>query len=94
MAYFGLDNQIFNVINVEDQSVTVFNWEWWKICLLLGLYLISASVGLCGQVMIITYIIKYAPKGRPINEMILVDQVRMLYLDIQTYLFYFQFVAV
>ena len=76
MAYFGLDDQIFNIINVEDQTVAIFNWEWWKICLLLGLYLISASVALCGQVMIIIYIMKYAPKGRPINELILVDQVK------------------
>ena len=76
MAYFGLDDQIFNIINVEDQTVAIFNWEWWKICLLLGLYLISASVALSGQIMIIIYIIKYAPKERPINEMILVDQVK------------------
>ena len=76
MAYFGLDDQIFNVIIVEDQTVAIFNWEWWKICILLGLYLIIASVALCGQVMIIIYIVKYAPKGRPINEMILVDQVK------------------
>ena len=76
MAYFGLDDQIFNIINVEDQTVAIFNWEWWKVCILLGLYLISASVALCGQVMIIIYIVKYAPKGRPINEMILVDQVK------------------
>ena len=75
MTYFGLDDQIFNIINVEDQTVAIFNWEWWKICLLLGLYLISASVALSGQIMIIIYIMKYAPKGRPINEMILVDQV-------------------
>ena len=76
MVYFGLDDQIFNVINVEDQSVAIFNWEWWKICILLGLYLICVSVTLCGVVMIIIYIVKYAPKGRPINEMILVDQVK------------------
>ena len=76
MTYFGLDDQIFNIINVEDQTVAIFNWEWWKICLLLGLYLISVSVALFGQVMIIIYIAKYAPKGRPINEMILVDQVK------------------
>ena len=84
MAYFGLDDQIFNVINVEDQTVAIFNWEWWKICILLGLYLINASVALCGQVMIIIYIVNYAPKGRPINEMILVDQVKMSNLNIRT----------
>ena len=77
MTYFGLDDQIFNVIHVEDQTVAIFNWEWWKICLLLGLYFICASVALCGQVMIIIYIAKYAPKGRAINEMILVDQVKL-----------------
>ena len=76
MDFYGLDDQIFNTLNVEDQTVAIFKWEWWKICLFLGLYVICCTVVLCGQVMIIIYIGKYAPKGRPINEMILVDQVR------------------
>ena len=77
MAEYGIDNQTYQdiIANVESTEIAIFKWEWWKICLLLGFYTISATISICGQAMIIIYIARYAPKQRPINRMILIDQV-------------------
>ena len=78
MAYFGVEDEIFQIVVVEDQTAAVFKLELWKICLVFLLYAICSIIVICGQAMIIIYIGKYAPKDRAINRMILVDQVSNL----------------
>ena len=78
MAYFGVEHQIFQIINVEDQTTAIFKWEWWQRCLVFVLYAICSVIVISGEAMIIIYIGKYAPKERAINKIILVDQVSNL----------------
>ena len=78
MNFSGLGDQIFEIINIENQKIGTFEWEWWILILLFLCYTIGAGIVICGQVMIITYIGKYAPKKQPINRMILIDQVNLL----------------
>ena len=78
MEYFGVEDEIFQIVFVEDQTAAIFKFEWWKIWLVFILYAICSIIVICGQAMIIIYIGKYAPKDRAINRMILVDQVSNL----------------
>ena len=75
MAYFGVEHQIFQIINIEDQTTAIFKWEWWQRSLVFVLYTICSVIVISGEAMIIIYIGKYAPKDRAINRMIFVDQV-------------------
>ena len=78
MAYFGVEHQIFQITNFEDQTTAIFKWEWWQRCLVFVLYAICSGIVISGEAMIIIYIGKYAPKDRAINKIILVDQVSKL----------------
>ena len=60
----------------EEYSMSVFTWYGWKFNVLITSLVIFAMVSIVGQSMIIFYIGRHAPKERPINRMILVDQVR------------------
>ena len=68
-------------IEVEDQSLAVFQWQDWRstlFCCLLIIFGVIPSVG--GKGMIVHYIIsRNAFKGRPINLMLLIDQVNFLW---------------
>ena len=65
----------YEIIDITDHSLIIFRLESWQS----GLLIISlASCGLVsigGTLMIINYIKRFAPKDRPINTMVLVDQV-------------------
>ena len=71
----GLADEIFEITNFKDQTVLVYKLELWKLCLLIFFYAFFALVATCGGLMIVWYIKGYAPKNRPINRMILIDQV-------------------
>ena len=78
MAYFGVKDEIFQIVFIEDNTAAIFKLERWKIWLVFMLYTICSVTVISGQAMIIIYIGKYAPKNRAINRMILVDQVSNL----------------
>ena len=71
----GIGSEAFEFEDEGDNSVSVYNLEFWKWCLLISFHIIFATLANIGQVMIIWYIRWYAPKQRPINRMILVDMV-------------------
>ena len=83
MAQFGVEHQIFQIINVEDQTTAIFKWERWQRYLVF-VYAICSLIVISGEAMIIIYIGKYAPKDRAINKIILVDQVSNLRPNIST----------
>ena len=64
-----------NLQDLEDHTLSYFKWEWWQLYLFIVYYIICAVIAILGQIMIVFYIAKHAPKNRPINKMILVDQV-------------------
>ena len=78
MAYFGVKDEIFQIVFVTDETAAIFRLERWNLWLVFLLYTICSITVIGGQAMIIIYIGKYAPKNRAINRMILVDQVSNL----------------
>lgn len=94
MAAFTTDDKIYNkmvekeefqIINLENHTIQIFQWPEWKSNLIVICSTMSVLISLCGKGMIVYYIKTYAPKGRPINEMFLIDQVYhkfQLYLDV------------
>ena len=70
----GVGDEIFE-IDEEDYTLSVYKLELWKLGLLTFIYISFALVSNSGHLMIIWYIKWHAPKKRPINRMIFVDQV-------------------
>ena len=75
MYFLGQGDEVLYVINIQNQKIDTFEWDQWKLILLFFFYAIGAGIMICGQVMIIVYIRKFAPKERQINRMILIDQI-------------------
>ena len=70
------ENQSLHIIDMEDHSSTImFEWDEWKLNLFTFFYGFSALIAIAGKTMIVYYIIRIAPKGRPLNRMFLIDQV-------------------
>ena len=63
-------------LNLEDESVRVIQWHGFFSIILIGLLSVCGVVSTSGKVMIIHFILTKAPK-RPLNKMILFDQVRI-----------------
>ena len=82
MDTFGVGNQTYEVINIKDQSLSIFKWKDWELNLLLISLTISEMICMSGQATIIIYIHRFTKKDRPINTMIWVDQVFHLHIQI------------
>ena len=54
---------------------TVHKLQYWQLVLLICYYSICASIAIVGEALVIFYILQHAPKERPLNKMILIDQV-------------------
>ena len=74
--FYSVTNDTFEIANVTDHRVPVYRMQLWKLSALIAFFVIFSILGKIGQLMIIWYLKGYAPKNRPINRMILVDQVR------------------
>ena len=70
-----VENNDFQIVNIENHSLTTLTWQGMKLNILIGIIIVNALVGIFGEATIIFYIKKYSPEGRPINKLILVDQV-------------------
>ena len=70
-----VENYDFQIVNIENHSLTTLTWQGMKLYVLIGIIVFNALVGIFGEATIIFYIKKYSPEGRPINKLILVDQV-------------------
>ena len=73
----GNQELVIDIDELKDHSLVIFRLQWWELVLGISFYTICAVIGAGGSVLIIFYIIKYAPKDRPINKMILVDLVSL-----------------
>ena len=76
MYKLGSLNQTFFANEIIDHSFSLLKWKNWEISILVLFLTICTIVAIVGQTMVIHYIQKYAPKQRPINRIILVDQVK------------------
>ena len=75
MSNLGLYDEEFQITQIVDHGISIFRWQEWKSNLFLVFLGSCIVIAIGGQGMIIFYIGRYATKERPINRMILVDQV-------------------
>ena len=57
------------------ESVSIYQWDKWKSPLLLVLLATAQAFSFGGKAMMINYIARFAPRDRPINTLIMIDQV-------------------
>ena len=69
------ENQMFQIIDIENHSLSIFGMQGLQFGFLFTFYVIFSLMVITGEAMIVFYIKKYSPKERSINRMILVDQV-------------------
>ena len=69
------DFEYLQIIAIEDNSLLIFSWQGWSVGVFKCFLGICGLTCIIGRSLIINFILKYAPKQRPINTMILVDQV-------------------
>ena len=70
-------NQMFQIIDIENHSLSIFEMQGLQFGFLITFYVIFSLMVITGEAMIVFYIKTYSPKERSINRMILVDQVRI-----------------
>lgn len=71
-------SQIIETLKLEDfasQEMQIFKWGTFKTPFLLTLLVTTQVFSLGGKSMIINYVIRFAPRERPINALIMIDQV-------------------
>ena len=68
-------NQMFQIIDIENHSLSIFGMQGLQFGFLFTFYVIFSLMVITGEAMIVFYIKKYSPKEHSINKMILVDQV-------------------
>ena len=71
-------SKMFDTVKLEDfsnQEMQIFKWEAFKTQFLLALLVTTQVFSLGGKTMIINYVARFAPRERPINTLIMIDQV-------------------
>ena len=71
----GLGSEEFQIYNIEDHAVPILKLQYWQFVCLIFYYSVCAIIAIFGEALIIFYIARHAPKKRPLNRMILIDQV-------------------
>ena len=69
------ENLMFQIINIENHSLSIFRMHGLHLVFLITFYVICSLMVITGETMIVFYIKKYSPKDQSINRMIFVDQV-------------------
>ena len=70
-----------NLIAVIDESLAVLKWEPVKSITLISSLGASFIVTLAGRFMIVNFVIRFAPKQRAINALILMNQVILIWCN-------------
>ena len=76
---FGFGSEEFQISDTEDHGVPIFKLQYWQLVLLICYYSICGIIAIVGEALVIFYIVQHAPKERPLNRMILIDQVCITY---------------
>lgn len=61
-----------------DNSVKIIQWDGIKSVFLIALLSTFGFLGFLAKGLIINYVLRFAPKNRPINTLIAIDQVRII----------------
>ena len=69
------NDYLFYLIDIVDKSVKLIELNGVYSIVLIGFSVICGTVCLSSRSFVINYIYRYAPNDRPINKMILIEQV-------------------
>ena len=76
MSDIPTNNFFFYFSELVDKSVKLIEWNGIYSVAFISFSAVCVSVCLVSRTLVINYIYRYAPNCRPINKMILVEQVR------------------
>ena len=69
------ESNIFEWVKRQDESIPLIEWDGWASIGILIIVTISSCINIICKGLIIHYTWNYAPKGRPLNALILFEQV-------------------
>ena len=85
----GLESEEFQISDIKDHSIPIFKLQYWQLVLFICYYSVCAIITIVGEALVIFYIARHAPKNRPLNRMILIDQVGFpAFFNFLTYIFF------
>ena len=75
----SISDQSLNItlISASDQSLSIIKWDPLTSPLLIVFLLAFLIGGVSCRTLIVNYVLRYAPKKRPMNSLILIDQVQL-----------------
>ena len=69
------ESNFFEWFKRQDESIPLIEWDGWESIGILIVVIISSCINIICKGLIIHYTWNYAPKGRPLNALILFEQV-------------------
>ena len=69
------ESNFFEWFKRQDESIPLIEWDGWESIGILIIVIISSCINIICKGLIIHYTWNYAPKGRPLNALILFEQV-------------------
>ena len=69
------ESNFFEWFKRQDESIPLIEWDGWASIGILIIVIISSCINIICKGLIIHYTWNYAPKGRPLNALILFEQV-------------------
>ena len=73
--------------NITDETIGIIKWQGSISLILIGILVIFGCVGLVIKAMFVSFIAQNSSKDRPINLLILIDQVRSNFLYFTQYFY-------
>ena len=68
---------VFLWFKITNESIPLIKWDGLKSILIIGILSLIIVLNVWFKGLIINYIVRFAPKDRPINEMMLLEQVSL-----------------
>jgi hypothetical protein len=66
--------------NITDETIGIIKWQGSITLILIGILVIFGSIGLVIKAMFVSFIAQNSSKDRPINLLILIDQVKLNFI--------------
>ena len=71
------ENFVFLWFKITNESIPLIKWDGLKSIFIIGILSLIIVLNVWFKGLIINYIVRFAPKDRPINEMMLLEQVSL-----------------
>ena len=82
MVKFDHNSRMLNWTNLVNESIQLVKWTGVKSVVLVIFTIFIGLLGMISKGLIINYVLRFAPKNRPINTLMLFEQVSKKYIEI------------